>query len=183
MPAERRPLTKRERDVLDGIDRRLPLKLVAAELGVSESRVNQHVRALKEHYRVNTLPELIEAWRRDEPDFVGETAYRNSAWRIPQVPQGTGGGDGSDRVAPGEFVLADAAPFAIEAPWKTRIEPRVVPGMLDGDNAVLMRLALIVGLAFGLVAAIVLVVTASLSLSEALDGRVAVPESGSSPAG
>ena len=52
MPADRRPLTKRERDVLDGIDRRLPLKLVAAEIGVSESRVNQHVRALKARYRV-----------------------------------------------------------------------------------------------------------------------------------
>ena len=184
MPADRRPLTKRERDVLDGIDRRLPLKLVAAELGVSESRVNQHVRALKERYRVNTLPELLDAWRREEPDFVGETTYRNSAWRIPQVPDGAGGGDGSDRVAPGEFVLADAAPFAIEAPWMTRIEPRVVPGMLDGDNAVLMRLALIVALVFGLVAAIVLVVTASLSLSEAFQGRfAAAPETESAPAG
>jgi DNA-binding CsgD family transcriptional regulator len=139
MPADRRPLTKRERDVLDGIDRRLPLKLVAAELGVSESRVNQHVRALKERYRVNTLPELIEAWRREEPDFVGETTYRNSAWRIPQVPAEGAGGENESRVAPGEFVLADAAPFAIEAPWMTRIEPRVVPGMLDGDNAVLIR--------------------------------------------
>jgi hypothetical protein len=48
--------------------------------------------------------------------------------------------------------------------------------MLDGDNAVLLRLALIIGLAFGLVAAIVLVVTASLSLSEALEGKAAVPE-------
>ena len=182
MPADRRPLTKRERDVLDGIDRRLPLKLVAAELGVSESRVNQHVRALKERYRVNTLPELIEAWRREEPDFVGETTYRNSAWRIPQVPAGAGGGDGSDRVAPGEFVLADAAPFAIEAPWMTRIEPRVVPRMLDGDNAVLLRLALIIGLALGLVAAIVLVVTASLTLSEAFNGVAAIPDQ-SSPAG
>jgi DNA-binding CsgD family transcriptional regulator len=181
--ADRRALTSRERAVLDGIDRRLPLKAVAAELGVSESRVNQHVRALKEHYRVHNLPDLIEAWRRQEPDFQGEATYRNSAWRIPQVHGTAAADENESRVAPGEFVLADAAPFAIEAPWMTRIEPRVVPGMLDGDNAVLMRLALIVGLAFGLVAAIVLVVTASLSLSEALDGKAAVPESGSSPAG
>lgn len=182
MPAERRPLTKRERDVLDGIDRRLPLKAVAAELGVSESRVNQHVKALKERYDVHTLPRLVAAWRDEEPDFQGETAYRNSAWRIPQVSGEAGGGDGSDRVAPGEFVLADAAPFAIEAPWMTRIEPRVVPRMLDGDNAVLLRLALIIGLALGLVAAIVLVVTASLTLSEAFDGVAAISGQ-SSPAG
>lgn len=172
----RRALTDRERAVLDGVDRRLPLKAVAVELGISESRVNQHIRALKELYRVNNLPDLISAWRAQDPDYPREQDYRNSAWRIPQVPGEAIAGEAKSRVAPGEFVLADAAPLAIEAPWITRIEPRVVPRMLDGDNAVLLRLALIIGLAFGLVAAIVLVVTASLSLSEALEGKAAVPE-------
>lgn len=184
MPApSRRRLSDRERAVLDGVDRRLPLKAVAAELGISESRVNQHIRALKERFQVHSLPDLVEAWRQQDPDFTGETAYRNSAWRIPQVPVCDVSGDPKSRVAPGEFVLADAAPLAIEAPWITRIEPRVVPGMLDGDNAVLLRLALVIGLAFGLVAAIVLVVTASLTLSAALDGTAAVPEQQSDPAG
>lgn len=160
--------------MLEGIDRRLPLKAVAAELGVSESRVNQHVRALKERYGVGNLPDLVEAWRSQDAEKADEHLYRNSAWRSSQVPAGELLGDAKNRVAPGEFVLADAAPFAIEAPWLTGIEPRVVPGMLDGDNAVLTRLAVIVGLAFGLVAAIVLVVTASLALSEALEGTAAV---------
>jgi DNA-binding CsgD family transcriptional regulator len=184
MPASaRRGLSDRERAVLDGVDRRLPLKVVAAELGISESRVNQHIRALKERYRVHTLPDLVEAWRNQDSENTGEADCRNSAWRIPQVPDHDVRGDVRSRVAPGEFVLADAAPLAIEAPWISRIEPRVVPGMLDGDNAVLLRLALIVGLAFGLVAAIVLVVTASLSLSAAFEGKAAVPESQSDPAG
>lgn len=172
----RRALTDRERDVLDGVDRRLPLKAVAAELGISESRVNQHIRALKELYGVNNLPDLVTAWRTQDPENAGEERYRNPAWRIPQVPHDDVRGETQSRVAPGEFVLADAAPLAIEAPWMVGIEPRVVPGMLDGDNAVLLRLALIIGLALGLVAAIVLVVTASLSLSAALDGWAAVPE-------
>jgi DNA-binding CsgD family transcriptional regulator len=171
-----RGLTDRERAVLDGVDRRLPLKAVAAELGISESRVNQHIRALKERYSVNNLPDLVTAWRTQDPENPSEDRYRNSAWRIPQVPDEDVRGEARSRVAPGEFVLADAAPLAIEAPWIARIEPRVVPGMLDGDNAVLLRLALIIGLALGLVAAIVLVVTASLSLSAALDGWAAVPE-------
>lgn len=170
--------------MLEGIDRRLPLKAVAAELGVSESRINQHVRALKERYSVNNLPELIEAWRSEEPDEARNTDYRTSAWRNPQIPVGEVGGETGGRVAPGEFVLADAAPFAIEAPWNARIEPRVVPGVLDGSNAVLLRLAVIIGLAFGLVAAIVLVVTASLSLSAALkDKAKAVPRQTTAPAG
>ncbi|GGD99570.1 hypothetical protein GCM10011515_19260 [Tsuneonella deserti] len=178
-----RPLTDRERAVLDGVDRRLPLKAVAAELGISESRVNQHIRALKERYGVHSLPDLVTAWREQDTENTQEALYRNSAWRIPQVPEGDRQGDERSRVAPGEFVLADAAPLAIEAPWLSRIEPRVVPGMLDGDNAVLLRLALIIGLALGLVAVIVLVVTASLTLSEALEGKAAVPAEKSAPAG
>lgn len=184
MPAVfHRALSARERAVVEGVDRRLPLKAIAAELGISESRVNQHIRALKERYRVNNLPDLVTAWRNDDVEFIGEEDCRNSAWRIPQVTGDHFRGETGSRVAPGEFVLADAAPLAIEAPWTTRIEPRVVPGMLDGDNAVLMRLALIIGLAFGLVAAIVLVVTASLSLSAAFEGTAAVPDSQSDPAG
>lgn len=169
--------------MLDGVDRRLPLKVVAAELGISESRVNQHIRALKERYGVHNLPDLVTVWREQDAEHIVERDYRNPAWRIPQVPDRDIPGEARNRVAPGEFVLADAAPLAIEAPWISRIEPRVVPGMLDGDNAVLLRLALVVGLAFGLVAVIVLVVTASLSLSEALEGKAAVPESQSAPAG
>ncbi len=171
----RTELTDRERAVLDGIDRRLPLKAVAAEIGVSESRVNQHVRALKERFSVNSLPDLVDAWRGKESENAGEHGYRNSAWRNPQVPGEGRRGESEDWVAPGEFVLSDAALVAIEAPWAVENEPRVVPGVLDGDNALLLRLAVIIGIAFGLVAAIVLVVTASLTLSEALKGKAAIP--------
>lgn len=187
-PVIDRELTDRQRAVLGAIDRRLPLKAVAAELGISESRVNQHVRGLKERYGVNNLPDLVDAWRNedaggDAPAAGVQDPCRNSPWRNPQVPQSAFGRENDSRVAPGEFVLSDAAAlYAIEAPWTGRIEPRVVPGVLDGDNAVLLRLAVIVGLAFGLVAAIVLVVTASLSLSEALEWQSLAPTE-TSPAG
>ncbi|MCT2559194.1 LuxR C-terminal-related transcriptional regulator [Tsuneonella sp. YG55] len=184
MPVVTRPeLTDRERAVLDGIDRRLPLKAVAAEIGVSESRVNQHVRALKERFAVNTLTDLVDAWRREDAEISTETDCRTSAWRNSQVPGADRRGESGGRVAPGEFVLSDAALIAIEAPWAVENEPRVVPGMLDGDNAVLLRLAVIIGITFGLVAAVVLVVTASLALSEALQGNAAVPEEQSPPTG
>ncbi|QSB46211.1 hypothetical protein IDJ81_13770 [Tsuneonella flava] len=170
---------------MEGIDRRLPLKAVAAELGISESRVNQHVRALKEIYGVASLGELVEAWRGEasrtavsasnQTNSLSDEPYRNSAWRNSQVPKSDDGLDQGSWVAPGEFVLSDAAPIAIEAPWKKHEEPQVVPGVLDGDNAVLIRLAVIIGIAFGIVAAVVLMVTATLSLSEALKGIVVTP--------
>jgi DNA-binding CsgD family transcriptional regulator len=178
-----RALSERERAVLDGIDRRLPLKAVAAELGISESRVNQHVRALKERFQVNNLSDLVDAWRSEDAEITGNDPCRNSAWRIPQVPREPIASETRGRVAPGEFVLSDAALYAIEAPWSMEDEPRVVPGVLDGGNAVLLRLAVIIGIAFGLVAAVVLVVTASLSLSDALEGRASIPAEQSPPPG
>jgi DNA-binding CsgD family transcriptional regulator len=166
-------LTERQRAVLERIDRRLPLKSVAAELGISESRVNQHVKALKELYGVHSLKGLVEAWRAEREDLPEH--YRKPAWRNPQLPGEDESGDEESRVVPGDFVLSDAAPLAIEARWMVESEPRVVPGMLDGDHAALIRLAVIIGLAFGMVAAVVLVVTASLSMSEAMEGAASVP--------
>ena len=52
-----------------------------------------------------------------------------------------------------------------------RNEPRVVPGVLDGDHAVLYRLAVIVGLALAFIVLVILVVTAALSVSEASGGK------------
>ena len=63
------------------------------------------------------------------------------------------------------------APLAIEAPWHVRNEPRVVPGVLDGDHAVLYRLAVIIGLALAFIVLVILVVTAALSMSEASGGK------------
>ena len=68
------------------------------------------------------------------------------------------------------------------ASWEIDNEPRVVPGVLDGDHAVLLRLAVIVGIAFGILAAVVLMVTAAMTLSEALDGKASVPEDYYKPA-
>src|SRR5687768_12903677 len=116
-PAPLRDLTPRERAILGAIDRRLPLKAVAGELGISESRVNQHVRALKQRYGAHALPDLVDAWRAQDGAPENEESYRLSAWRIPQVAAAEDRGETASRVAPGEFVLADAAPLAIEAPW------------------------------------------------------------------
>ncbi len=92
------------------------------------------------------------------------------------MPQSQASPQTGDRVAPGEFVLADVAPLAIEAPWEAKHEPRVIPGVLDGDHAVLYRLAVIVGLALAFIVLVVLVVTAALSVAEASEGQeVAAP--------
>lgn len=182
MPASQTSgLTDKQLAVLERLDRRMPIKVIAAELGVSESRINQHVRALKNHFGVESLGDLIDRAReaeiappggmQDEPSR--KPAYRNSHLPVAADTPQTGG-----RVAPGEFVLADVASVAIEAPWSVRHEPRVVPGVLDGENAVLFRLAVITGLAVGIIAVVLLVMTAALTVSEATEGRkITVPAS------
>src|SRR3546814_4831756 len=69
------------------IDRRMPIKVIAQELGVSETRINQHIRILKDIYQVESLNELVEVYRQgraegeSQPQDLSESAYRKN-----QVP-------------------------------------------------------------------------------------------------
>lgn len=185
-----RPLTQRQRAVIERIDRRVPIKVIALELGVSETRINQHIRALKDIYEADNLGDLVECYRADireknqsgseslgeekgapEADLKGlsEPAYSKS-----QVPSDLANDDEGLGNDPGQLVISDSMPLEYQAPWLNSGEPRVVPRALDGENAVWYRLAAIVGIAFGVLAAVVLTVTAAVTISEALDGRAAI---------
>lgn len=183
-PQTGRKLTERQLDVLERIDRRVPIKVIALELGISDTRVNQHIRALKDHFQVYSLNELVECYRAEfadessvsevvdaEPKGLSETEYRkNELEDLHPESEEVG------RVDPGEIVLSDIMSLTGQAMWKVAEEPKVVPGMLDGDHAVLARLAVIVGMALGILAAVVLAVTASITISDALDGKASVPD-------
>ena len=174
-PPRFQSLTERQQDVLIRIDRRMPIKQIAGELDVSESRINQHIRALKDAYSVENLKDLVETYRAEQPDdahgYTESAPCRKPASTNSEVPHSSEMDEPEVRVAPGEFVLSDVAPLAIEAPWTVRNEPRVVPGVLDGDHAVLYRLAVIIGLALAFIVLVILVVTAALSMSEASGDR------------
>jgi DNA-binding CsgD family transcriptional regulator len=192
------PLTDKQREVMRRIDRRMPIKLIANEMGVSETRINQHIRALKRIYDAGSLNELVETHRLSEHRAAndGETKsadsssgfgfenvpepgvtppLRNVACTKKQMGEGPPVSDQSNRDDPGSIRLSDAHVVARDAPWAHDIEPVVVFGALDGRHAVLYRFVVMVGLAFGMIAGVVLVVSAALSLSEVLDGRAAVP--------
>lgn len=193
-PSETRPLTKRQAAVMERIDRRVPIKVIAQELGVSETRINQHIRALKDIYSAHSLRDLVDLYRlgkrektetakADAPRKVttnellepfskplSEAVYTNS-----QVPEAMFGFDTHGRDSITTVELNDAMPLIESAPWLKQGEPKVVPGLLDGEHAVIARFAAIVGIAFGLLAAGVLTATAALMISNALEGRASVP--------
>ena len=185
MPSEApRELTDRQRAVMERIDRRVPIKVIAQELGVSETRINQHIRALKDIYEAGNLGELVERHRAANPaapesDAAPKTipnkGLSEPAYSKSQVPDREPIDETEPSTDPGELVMNDILPLVEQAPWLRPGEPRVVPRVLDGEHAVWFRLAAIVGIAFGFLAAVVLTVTAAMTISEALDGRATVP--------
>lgn len=194
-----RRLTDRQRAVMERIDRRVPIKVIAAELGVSETRVNQHIRALKDFYEAASLGELVENYRAAKAAETGEmpadpeagtgpdealinpfseAAYTNSQVNFEADPADFGGRDD-----PGRLVLSDAMPLTEQAPWLRPGEPKVVPGVLDGEHAILLRLGAIVGIATGILASVILVVTAAMTLSAATEGKANFPAETGAAAG
>jgi DNA-binding CsgD family transcriptional regulator len=185
--AEQR-LTERQRAVMERIDRRVPIKVIALELGVSETRVNQHIRALKDIYNAVSLGELVENYRAsadfEAPEEPAQNAlgngpdtgllkpYSEAAYTNSQINPAADLTDFLSQDDPGQLVLGDATPLIEQAPWLRPGEPRVVPGVLDGEHAVLLRLAAIVGIAAGILAAVVLAVTAAMTLSQATEGKL-----------
>jgi len=172
---------------MERIDRRVPIKVIAQDLGVSETRINQHIRALKNLYEAGSLGELVENYRAtlgleaidvlDELDLgssadiglhnpLSEAAYRNS-----QINQATVLTELHPQDDPGQLVLSDSMPLFQQAPWLRQGEPRVVPGVLDGEHAVLLRLGAIVGIASGILAAVTLAAVAATTLSKATEGK------------
>lgn len=179
-----RRLTDRQRAVMERIDRRVPIKVIAMDLGVSETRINQHIRALKDFYEAASLGELVENFRAAEPpeatdaptnEAYGEPApdgvFSEPAYTKSQVNSDPDLVDFDGRDDRGHLFLSDAMPLIEQAPWLRPGEPKVVPGVLDGEHAVLFRLGAIVGIASGLFAAVILAVTAAMTLSAATEGK------------
>ena len=182
---------------MERIDRRVPIKVIAQELGVSETRINQHIRALKDIFEAESLNELVETYRATKPrpaDANAAGADNNTnenqalagfnkglseaVYSKNQVPESAAIPDVAQRVDQGELVMNDAGSLIEQAPWLRAGElgePKVVPGVLDGEHAILFRLAAIVGIGFGFLGALVLTLTAAVTISEALEGRAEVP--------
>jgi hypothetical protein len=180
-------LTDRQRAVMERIDRRVPIKVIATELGVSETRINQHIRALKDFYDAFSLGELVENYRatlgpeaaaraaENDPGTIADETllkpFSEPAYINSQINGAGNLAEFDGRDDPGRLVLSDAMPLIEQAPWLRPAEPRVVPGVLDGEHAVLMRLGAIIGIAAGILASVILVITAAVTLSHATEGK------------
>ncbi len=204
-PSSSKPLTDRQRAVMVRVDRRVPIKVIAQELGVSETRINQHIRALKDIFGAGSLGDLVQCYRatlseleQDEKKAEGGSVPSEELSAVP-LPKSVGDADivrkpglseptysksqlpvtldsldssGQDDI--GNLTFNDVMPLVEKAPWLRPGEPKVVPGALDGEHATLVRFGAIILIAFGFLAAVVLMATAAMTISEALEGKASI---------
>lgn len=165
-------LTERQVQILELIAKRFTLKQVAAELGISESAVNQHVRSLKGVFRVNSLPELAECHRL-MTGIAGDPDCRKTAYRKPLVANAAGF---EQRMSPDDngsvVTFHDPLTYRLGTPWEDQ-EPVVVPKLLDGSNAKLVRAAYIVAIAIGFFVLILVGLGVAQGLSDVLADKAA----------
>lgn len=147
-------LTLRQTQVLELIEKRRTLKQIAYELSISESAVNQHVRAIKAALKVNSLAQLADEYREISRISASGT-YRESAPTNSALSKHRIDGNhsqSSDAVQMASF--HEAFDYRVDLPWKPLSEPTIVPEMLNGANAGLARGAYIIAIACGLFALI-----------------------------
>ncbi|MBB5708587.1 response regulator transcription factor [Sphingopyxis panaciterrulae] len=165
-------LTEKQAAVLGLLAKSLTSKEIAAKLGTSESAVNRHIEILRSRFGGITRAQLAQRYRERPSDFhqiVGAAACVEPTKQIidlAETPRGTEGEPQDDPKA--GLAFKDSLEMTIDAPWTRPEEQRVVPRVLDGDNAALTRGAAIAIILFALIASLILGLAAAQAITEAL---------------
>lgn len=148
------------------IAKRLTLKQIAAELAISESAINKHIRSLKEALNVNSLAELAEIHNTRMLDGALDGGCRKPAGRISTV---LGNEWDVSRTLPNDseyIAFADSSAPALDGPLQFGNNYRVVPRWLDGRNPVFARLAAMLLISTSILVLLVTALTAAKVVSE-----------------
>lgn len=157
-------LSVKQREVLDRLARGQLIKTIADEMDVSETRINQHIRAIKDRLGVNDKEDLIASWiGSDRADPLRKAVYRKP--QLPDPKQIREQGPAADAAV---FRFEDAGVLALKAPWDNPEFGRVGRGRLDGPGAAAKRIGFIILVAIGLPVAVVLTLSAMIALTAML---------------
>jgi DNA-binding CsgD family transcriptional regulator len=176
-------LTEKQVAVLDLLANNRTSKEIAWTLGVSETAVNRRVEVIRSRLGGVTRQEVARRYREwkatrsstaaptsgDKSLKDKDTTCVDSETRILQLA----GDPTIDTETPqdGEASAAtfeDPVTMSIDAPWKEWKEPRIVPRVLDGDNATFTRGAAIGILLTLILASLILAITVAQSLADAV---------------
>lgn len=164
----RKELTKRQLEVLDGISRRQSIKQIAFELHVSESAINQHIKALKANFEVGSLSELSEIYRSNSEIYQNKSC-RKTASRKKQLTSKNEFNDWQPKNGIDPIItFHQPQAYEIRAPWTSIVGPPVVPRVLNGENAIWVRGAAIIVMAVGILATILIGLGVAQGVTSAL---------------
>lgn len=162
-PERFQSLTNKQAAVLALLANGRTSKEIATALDLSESAVNRRIELLRTRFGGITRLELARRYRDWSSEGV-ETARQSLHLAAePDSPQKQ---DEDGREA--ELVFRDSLAISIDPPWAGTAEPKIVPGVLDGDNAVLTRGAAIAIILLAIIASLVLGLAAASALTETL---------------
>jgi len=160
-------LTEKQRETVELLGQGRTSKEIASMLGISESAAVQRIETLRAKCGGILRKDLARAWREYCEDRGTEQACKGLTGKSFQVPPATNWPDYAGQDDSGDLLqLADAMPFETQAPWASSDEPEVVPEVLDGADAVLKRTFLAVGLALGLLVAMLVLLSVANELGE-----------------
>lgn len=166
-------LTDKQAAVLDQLANGRTSKEIASALDLSESAVNRRIELLRTRFSGITRLELARRYRdwamaklpSETAPAAGVETDRQSLRLAPAPESGQKPVDDSHDAG---LVFRDSLAISIEPPWNQAAEPKVVPGVLDGKDAVLTRGAAIAIILLGIIASLVLGLAAAGALTETL---------------
>lgn len=171
-------LTVKQKAALDLLANHRTSKEIAHTLGVSETSVNRRIEVVKLRLGGITRQELARRynlWLATQPNADAETpengqsACVENTGDILQLAEQATPEERPDRDSEAsETAFEDPVAMSIEAPWKEWSEPRIVPRVLDGENATLTRGATIAILLLAIVASVVVALAAAKALADAV---------------
>lgn len=156
-----RSLTEKQTAVLALLANGRTSKEIATSLGLSESAVNRRIELLRTRFGGITRLELARRYR-DRATGV-ETASQSLRLASDAPPEQDRKRDGPTVASVQRDSLASATGSA-----GSEAEPRVVPRVLDGENAVLTRGAAMAIILAGIIASLVLGLAAAGAITDAI---------------
>ncbi len=171
-------LTAKQAVVLEHLANNRTSKEIAYLLSVSETAINRRIEVMRWRLGGVTRHELARRYRQWESERERsaprsaenqESPCVETRVEILQLAETGRDGESPDRDSEAsDAVFQDSIAMAIGAPWKAQSEPRIVPRVLDGDNATLTRGAVIAVLLFAIIASLVLGLAAATALADAV---------------
>lgn len=163
-------LTPRQADVLARLADRQSIKVIAAEIGISESAVNKHIMALKRKANANTLAELVGFYRRVSITSDTKHCRKTAPSKKPLLKTKFSTDQrATDDIEP-VVVLQDGFSYAKSAPWSTTREPIVGPEVLNGTVGTWTRATAIAVITIGIFVMVIVGLGAAQSVTSALQG-------------